>query len=503
MFFEIICIIIIILIIIYYKLIAKSQEIYNALRSQNIQGEPFVPIFGQIKELRKYFQLDKQMEYQLELQKKYGDRFILTIGPVVNLVIIDPDLISEILTKKSTHYTKPKLFRTQFGPVSGSINLVLAEGETHAHIRETLNPAFHYANLQLITSLMSDETLKVIEQWINKYSNKYFDIQIELHALSLAIVCSSSFGMNMTNDLTNQLCQSIKEGFDALYFRTNHYPIYQIPILNQLPILKKPIIDKHAHTLRSLAKKMIQERRSNINQNHSDKNDLLSLLITAEDKNGEKLTDQQIENETIAFVFAGHETTGGLLSWCLYILLTHPQVFNDCREEIDRVLNGQIPDYNDLTNLPIMEAIVQETLRLYPPVSIVMRECISEHTIGEEEIKIPVGTGILCNFYNLHRSNKYWEDPLKFDYKRWMRNSNGFKPKLAHPFCYLPFSAGVRNCIGQNFALLEAKIVMILLIQRLNMEIEPDQKVALIHRITLKSKYGIKVKIQPRIQSFS
>ncbi|CAF4341312.1 unnamed protein product, partial [Adineta steineri] len=159
----------------------------------------------------------------------------------------------------------------------------------------------------------------------------------------------------------------------------------------------------------------------------------------------------------------------------------------------------QIPDYSDLQNLIIIDAVLHETLRLYPPVSIIMRECIREHTIGEEEIRIPVGAGVLFNFYNLHRSDKYWKDPLKFDYKRWIRNSNGLKPKLSHRFCYLPFLAGVRNCIGQNFGLLEAKIVLIIMIQKLNIEIEPDHKVVPHHRITLKAKYGIQAKIQPRV----
>ncbi|CAF0962863.1 unnamed protein product [Adineta steineri] len=499
MFFEIICVIILILLIICYKLIEKPRQIYNALRLQGVPGDPFIPIFGQLKEHRRYYESDKHMEFYMDLEKKHGSRFILPIGPIVNLVILDADLISEVLIKKYAFYKKPKLFRTQIGSVLGPVNLILAEGDVHTRIREMLNPAFHYINLQSLTSLMCQETVKVIESWTNKYSNTYFDIQTEIHKLSLTIICSSSFGMTVTHELTNELCQLLKDAFDALYYRTNHFPIFQIPILNQLPILKKPIIDKLGHRFRSLARQMIEQRRCHMNENHSDQNDLLDLLLTAEDKEGKKFSDEEIENEAITFVLAGHETTGGLLSWCLYILLTNPEVFNDCREEVDRVLNGQIPDYSDLQNLIVIDAVLHETLRLYPPVSIIMRECIREHTTGEEEIRIPVGAGVVFNFYNLHRSDKYWKDPLKFDYKRWIRNSNGLKPKLAHRFCYLPFLAGVRNCIGQNFGLLEAKIVLIIMIQKLNIEIKPDHKVVPHHRITLKAKYGIQAKIQPRV----
>lgn len=499
LFTLVIVLLTIILIIVSNKLIFKPRKIYNVLRSQGINGEPFVPIYGQIEQLRKYFELEKQMDYQMDLEKKYGNKFILSVGPVINLVITDPDLIGEILTKKSIYYTKPKLFREQFGPVAGSINLVIAEGEIHSYLREMLNPAFHFANLQSLVSIMCRETSNIIERWLNLYSNDYFDIQTEVHALSLCIICSSSFGMKMTNDLTHKLCQSFIEGFNALYYRTNHYPIYQIPILNKLPILKKPIIDKNAHLLRSIAKDMIKKRRSGRTQRSSGENDLLDLLLSAEDKEGKSLTDEQIENESIAFVLAGHETTGSLLAWALYILMTNPQVFIDCRQEVDEVLEGKIPDYNDLQNLHIIDAVVHETLRLYPPVSMIMREAIEEHTLGEGQLQIPLGTGILFNIYNLHRSNKYWSDPFKFDYKRWMRNSKGFKPKLAHPFCYLPFSAGNRNCIGQNFAVLEAKVLIVLVVQKLDLFFKPDQKTVHMNRITLKAKYGIQAKIQQRI----
>ncbi|CAF0981393.1 unnamed protein product [Adineta steineri] len=306
MFFEIICVIILILLIICYKLIEKPRQIYNALRLQGIPGDPFIPIFSQLKEHRRYYESDKHMEFYMDLEKKHGSRFILPIGPIVNLVILNAELISEVLIKKYAFYKKPKLFRTQIGSVLGPVNLILAEGDVHTRIREMLNPAFHYINLQSLTSLMCQETVKVIELWTNKYSNTYFDIQTEIHKLSLTIICSSSFGMTVTHELTNEFCQLLKDAFDALYYRTNHFPIFQTPILNQLPILKN--------------QQMIEQRRCHMNENHSDQNDLLDLLLTAEDKEGKKFSDEEIENEAITFVLAGHETTIALNVEKCYII---------------------------------------------------------------------------------------------------------------------------------------------------------------------------------------
>ncbi|CAF0968276.1 unnamed protein product [Rotaria sordida] len=139
-----------------------------------------------------------------------------------------------------------------------------------------------------------------------------------------------------------------------------------------------------------------------------------------------------------------------------------------------------IPSYEHMNDLQVCEAILQETLRLYPPVPWFVRKCIREHTIGSDghhQVRIPVGTTIAIMTYMLHRRADFWPRPLEFDYMRWMRNPmTGLKPKLTHPFCYLPFAAGSRNCIGQNFALLEAKVMLAMFVQRL---VVPTLKLAI------------------------
>jgi cytochrome P450 len=181
--------------------------------------------------------------------------------------------------------------------------------------------------------------------------------------------------------------------------------------------------------------------------------------------------------------------------------MTHDDVLKACQEEVDRVLpNGIEPTNEHLSELVICEAIINETLRLYPSAPIFVRNCIREHTIGtERQLRIPVGASVTVNSYTLHRRGDLWPRPLEFDYTRWMRDSKtGLKPKLAHPFAYLPFATGPRNCIGQNFALIEAKILLAMFVQRCNFKIVPGQKAVPDLIITLRAKYGLLANISKR-----
>jgi cytochrome P450 len=187
------------------------------------------------------------------------------------------------------------------------------------------------------------------------------------------------------------------------------------------------------------------------------------------------------------------------------MLMLHDEILQACREEVDRVLpNGTVPNFEHMSDLQVIEAILYETLRLYPAAPVFGRQCIKEHTIsssnGELKIVIPVGTLITVNTYALHRLEEYWSHPLEFDYKRWMRDPvTGLKPKLAHPFAYLPFAAGPRNCIGQNFALLEAKVILAMLIQRCTFKLVPGQTIVPeLKGVTMPPKYGMLINLKKR-----
>ena len=183
--------------------------------------------------------------------------------------------------------------------------------------------------------------------------------------------------------------------------------------------------------------------------------------------------------------------------------MTNEQVLRDCQNEVDKILPAGIELTSEyISQLHVCEAVIYETLRLYPPAPFIPRQSIREHVIGSKDrrqLRIPAKTIIGLNSYTLHRHEDFWPRPLEFDYTRWMRDpTTGLKPKLAHPYCYLPFAAGSRNCIGQNFALLEAKVILSMLVQRFNFELEPGQTIIPDIRINMRPKYGLKARVSKR-----
>ena len=277
-----------------------------------------------------------------------------------------------------------------------------------------------------------------------------------------------------------------------------------IPFLARLPFWRKHVVDRGMRAVSDLVERIILERRQGKSTSACVGDDLLDLLLSALDADGQPFTDEEIKQQALTFVLAGHETTGNLMVWLMYVLMTHDEVLRVCREEVDRVLpNGTEPTHEHLAELPICEAVLQETLRLYPPAPLFTRYCTQEHTIGSEgrrQLQIPVHTTIWLNTYTLHRQTDLWSRPLEFDYTRWIRDpKTDLKPKLTHPFCYLPFAAGPRSCIGQHFALLEAEVILAMFVQRCDMIIEPGQDITPDIRITMRPKHGLRARVTWRL----
>ncbi|CAF2042918.1 unnamed protein product, partial [Rotaria magnacalcarata] len=197
-----------------------------------------------------------------------------------------------------------------------------------------------------------------------------------------------------------------------------------IPFLSRLPFWKKDVVDKGIRMIGELVDQIITDRRQGRSSSMSTGADLLDLLLSAVDDEGVPFTDQEIKEESLTFVIAGSETTGNLMTWILYALMTNENVLDACREEVDRVLpNGIEPRNEHLADLVVCEAVISEALRLYPPAPFFVRECTHEHTIGTEHpIRIPKDASILVDAYTLHRRSDLWPRPLEFDYTRWMRD---------------------------------------------------------------------------------
>ncbi|CAF0885833.1 unnamed protein product [Rotaria sordida] len=468
--------------LIYITLVRPQKRVYDDFHAQGIPGEPFIPIIGQLPSMLRASKMGKGVDYFNDLAHKHGYCYLLGVGPLIRLVLLEPELIADFLSRsKSEYYRKPYDLTLIVKPLTGVNNLLVSEGEEHHRARRMLNPAFHFVNLRSMIPIMVNETVKAIDSILcmSSLSNR-IDIETEFSALTLSIIASSAFGQGFETipHAKETMCHSFNEVKDVLEYRALRL-IGLVQFFADLPFWGKKTIDEASKKLNEFVDQAIADRR-----------------------NG---NDQQIREEALTFVLAGHETTATLMTWTLYVLMTHEQVLHACREEVDRVLpNGTIPDFDHMDDLQVIEAVLYETLRLYPPVPFFARQCITEHTLvssnGKFQMHVPVDAMILVHNYVLHRREDYWPRSLEFDYTRWMRNPvSGLKPKLAHPFAYLPFAAGPRNCIGQNFALLEAKIMLAMFVQRCDFKLLPNEQITSEMRgVTIKDKYGIFAHIKQR-----
>lgn len=488
---------------IYFKLILPQKRFYDTFYAQGVKGEPFVPLIGQIFELVKYRNNDALLSFHEKLSSKHGYLFLFGFGPLTRLICMEPDFLADVLSRNNASNYARSADGDVLKLLMGRHSLLLIEGNEHERARRMINPAFYHVNLKSMVSIITDRTAKAMESiLLNDQTCQSVDLQVLFNALTLSIIASSAFGTDLVNneDAKGIICRTLAEVLDTIEYRSMRM-INQISFLSRLPFWRKDLLETGVRRMNEFISQIVRDRRQGKSKSMCNGADLLDLLLSAVDEQGKAFTDEEIQDESFTFVVAGSETTGNLMVWMLYLLMIHPTVLEVCREEVDRILpNGIEPTIEHLSELVICEAIISETLRLYPPAPLFARQCIREHTIGTNNpLRIPKGAVIVIDSYILHRRSDLWPRALEFDYTRWMRDpKTGLKPKLPHPFAYLPFAAGPRSCIGQNFALLEAKIMLAMLIQRWNFELVPGQKIVADIKVTMRTKYGLWTKISKR-----
>ena len=214
------------------------------------------------------------------------------------------------------------------------------------------------------------------------------------------------------------------------------------------------------------------------------------LLAARETEDGAGLSDQEIRDEVMTFFLAGHETTALALTWALYLLAKAPYARERLYREVDDVLDGRPPTVDDVGRLPFTRSVVDEALRLYPPAYLQGREALGECDIGGHHIKR--GTTLIMSQWVIHRDPRFWDQPKAFVPERWL---DGTLLKRLPRFAYFPFGGGQRQCIGMGFAQLEAVLILACVVQSAALELDSDEPVATRPLITLRTKYGIRMRV--------
>ena len=407
--------------------------------------------------------------------REYGDVVGLRFMGQNLYLLSDPDLIEYVLIENNRNFTKTRILKRNRRLLGEG--LLTSEGEFWRRQRRLAQPAFHRKSVAAYGEVMVTYAKRSLEAWRN---GQTIDVHEEMMHLTLEIVAKCLFDADLGARATD-VGKAMKVALENF---SSQRRLVRIP--RGVPTPHNIRFEMAARSLDEIVGAIIEGRR----KSGEYRGDLLSMLVLAED--GERMTDKQLRDEVMTLFLAGHETTANALSWTFWLLSLSPNAEAKLAEELERVLGDRTPTMSDLSDLPYVERVVKESMRLYPPAWVVGREAIAECEIGG--YRMPAGTTALMSQWVMHRDPRYHENPERFDPDRWTAEYAKALPR----FAYFPFGGGPRQCIGAGFAMTEACLILATVAQRFRMELSPGQRVEPYASITLRPKEGIRMSLVER-----
>ncbi|MBX7172728.1 MAG: cytochrome P450 [Pyrinomonadaceae bacterium] len=412
---------------------------------------------------------------------KLGDITTFKIGKQTAFFINHPDLIRDVLVTNHYKFEKGRALK-QAKKLLGE-GLLTNEGKDHLRQRRMIQPVFHRQRIAGYANSMIEFGEKMADEWKD---GAEIDMSQEMMRLTLQIVGKTLFSANVSDeaDEVGKAMTTLVELFDYLLM-----PF--AGLLEKLPLPHSRRFRKAKTSLDAIIYEFINQRR----KSGEDKGDLLSMLLMAQDEDdGGQMTDEQIRDECLTLFLAGHETTANALTWTWYLLSQNPEAEAKFYEEIDKVLGNRQILPEDYQKLKFTEAVLAESMRLFPPAWGVGRLAMQEHELGG--YKIPEKSLVLMSMFVLQHDERFWDDAESFRPERFL-SENAIK-EAGNKFIYFPFGAGVRRCIGEQFAWMEGVLLLAALGRKWKFKLNQNQKIVPQPMITLRSKYGMKMQLEKR-----
>ncbi len=434
-------------------------------------GPPARGIYGNLRE----FSADR-LGSLARWARQHGDIVSARFGPMRIVFLNHPDLVEEVLVHQNRKFIKH--YRLRQAKVTLGEGLLTSEGEFWRSQRKLIQPAFHRERIAAFGDLMVAFTERLIASWSDGQTR---DIQADMMRLTLEIVAKALFGAELGGESAEvgSAMETLMHNFAASTASPFIVPRW----------LPTPSNLRSAAAVRQLDRVIfdIIARRRDSDDDHGD---LLSMLLHAQDEeSGRQMTDRQLRDECMTLFLAGHETTANALSWAWYLLAQHPEAEARLHEEVGRVLEGRSPTYADLPRLPYTESIINEALRLFPPAWMPGRESTEPLELGG--YRIARGTTVFMTAWVIQRDPRWFEDPDAFRPERW---ADGLLQRIPR-YAYFPFGGGPRICIGNNFALMEAALVLATIAGRYRLRLAADAVVEPLPSMTLRPAHGLKMHV--------
>ncbi len=405
-------------------------------------------LLGSLSEIR-----SDRIRFINRLVKTYGNVVRFRMGPKVLHLISHPDDIKHVLLTNHQNYVKG-LGLTHAKPLLGN-GLLTSEGMDWSHQRKLIVPAFHKEKMNSFFETMKLELSLMMERWRKKaILRERIDVENEMKNLTLSILGRTLFNIDLT-DNRNKLHSAFTLAIaDALKRMTA-----LLEVGSYLPSPASFRFRKSLRVLDDFIYKLIREKEEAKGKNDKDENDLVSILLSAiNEDTGRKIDHKQLRDEIITLLLAGHETTSIVLTWSIYLLAIYKNIQSKVRSEANSIFDKSSITVSELNNFRLGKMVINEVMRLYPPVWIIPRKSIKADKIGN--FQIPAGTNVLISVYTLHRHPEYWTDPDLFNPERFEGDA-----KKGVSEAFIPFGYGPRTCIGNHFALMEIQLALCMIIK--------------------------------------
>jgi cytochrome P450 len=419
--------------------------------------------------------------------RTHGDHYVTKLGPRTLHIVSEPQLAQEALTTRKHILRRSDTFEggTPLTYFLG-LSLITIDGESWLLKRRMMQPVFHRSNITAMGDKMQSAGEAMLERWSQLPANKSVELTGEMKLVTLDIINRTMFSYDVLREV-DRIGSVVDAALDFIAGRAGNP--FALPARWTFIPAHKKFWDERAR-LDEYLFRMIRERRVALAKGER-RNDLLEMLIEAQDADtGERMNDQQVRDEVSGIYGAGHETTALALTWAWHALNRHPDVLAKIRAEVDAL--GHDVRADDLPNLPYTLAVIEETMRLYPPVPMTVRVAFERTELGGSPI--PKGDLIFLVIRNIHRHPSYWPDPLEFRPERFLPENKSSLSRTA----YMPFLSGPHMCIGNHFALMEGQLLLAMMVQKYDVTESPQQSDEGKMAITMRPKYGLPAKITAR-----
>lgn len=421
-------------------------------------------------------------QFLSDTAQQHGDFARLSIGPKSVYLVSDPNIFQHVLRDNVKQYQKSRFLYNAAKPMVGE-GLLTSEGEMWLRQRRMMQPYFHRQRIAAFSSMMVEVVADTMAGW-EREGRREIDIGDVMAQIAVEIISRTLFG---TSTLTPDDIASL--GRDMV--SAANY----VALRGYMPFVPRSIPMPGHKRFHSAIARLTQAVNTIIEAGQASSGDdslIMMLLEAVDEETNQRMTRSQLFDEVMTIFSAGFETTATALTWLWVLLAKSPEVEEKLRDEVDSVLQGRTPTLEDIPKLTYIRQVLQEALRFYPPIPMLPRTATEDDVV--EGYHVPKGTIFLMFYYGVHHNVNYWQAPETFDPERFSPANKDSR----HRFAYVPFSAGPRQCIGSDFAMMEGTLVLAMIIQRYHVELVPDQSLVPNLSATLKPNRDIKAVLHKR-----